>query len=117
MYNLYKEQISEARSYCLNLQNLFNLGTVEFRQHHSTFDFNAVRAWIRLVVPFVENAFECKRIIRPFPDKKLVGSLTGRNYTEKFTTRRKLDLFFYDVVEDADLYSVFGMAGLQKGLF
>ena len=75
-------------------------------QHHSTFDFNVIRAWVRLVVQFVDSAFENKRVIRPFPDKKC-SSLSGRNYQEKFTTRRKLDLFFYDVVEDADLYEYY----------
>ena len=63
-----------------------------------------IRAWVRLVVQFVDSSYENSRVIKPFPDKKGSG-LVGRNYSEKFTTRRKLDLFFYDVVEDADLYT------------
>lgn len=39
----------------LNIGSLRKYGTIEFRQHHGTFDFDRVAAWIRFGQKFVER--------------------------------------------------------------
>ena len=69
--NLFSQQPpSPARSYKIYLQNVFTLGTVEFRQHHASLDGEEVIFWVRLLVGLVCKADEITDEIKVFKDER-----------------------------------------------
>ncbi len=49
---------SNCRYYSLNLRSYLFYGTIEFRQHHGTIDFDEISSWILFTHKIVERALE-----------------------------------------------------------
>ncbi len=47
-----------CRYYCLNLRSYLFYGTIEFRQHHGSIDFDEISSWILFTHKIIERALE-----------------------------------------------------------
>ena len=52
---------SSVSNFKLNLMNYEQYGTIEFRQHISTFDSHKIEIWLRFLIWFVSNSIMQKR--------------------------------------------------------
>lgn len=59
---------SFQRHFKINLQPIFTLGTIEWRQHSATVDLEKVESWIRLILLFVRNSINQTYRIKSFKD-------------------------------------------------
>ena len=84
------QAMQPSRYSAVNWHALFRYGTVEFRQHHGTLDFQELRCWVLLTQGFIEVALN-----RKSPVNK-VRQPTGRKYTGPLALERELlgDLLF-----------------------
>jgi len=87
---------SPARSVKFNLQNPYNLQTVEFRQHHATFDFVETSSWIKLLLLFVEVSVKTPyKEIKVFTNDRKVGS-KYENFFKVFIEKHDKDNQLYN---------------------
>ena len=49
---------NHCRYYCLNLRSYLFYGTIEFRQHHGSIDFDEISSWILFTHKIIERALE-----------------------------------------------------------
>ena len=52
------QAMQPSRYSAVNWHALFRYGTVEFRQHHGTVDFQELRCWVLLTQGFIEGRLE-----------------------------------------------------------
>lgn len=61
---------SNIRYHSLNLNSFLKYGTIEFRHHSGTIDFEKIKMWVLLTHKMIETAIE-KKAIRPVSESRL----------------------------------------------
>lgn len=89
---------TEASRYCkLNFRSYLRHGTIEFRQHSGTIEFEKIAHWVLLTQAMVRRAFEDRRLMAPHKNTvsswgrlmKSIGRYVTKETKKFFVARQK----------------------------